>query len=451
MTQFQTAQTTSEASQGELRRVLTYWDAVALIAGIMIGSGIFATPPQIAGSLDRFGPMIFVWLLGGLLAMCGALCYAELAGMFPRTGGGFIFQREIYGKPVAFVSGWSSLLITYPSSIAAIATVFAIYFKRLVPDVPLSEGIIAAILSLLFCGLNIIGVLLGARIQRTLTFAKVAALVALVGFAAIYRDGSWSNLTPVWAAPSGGWQLGAFALAMASVMWTYEGWADGPTIAGEVKDLQRDLPRALLIGTGLVTLVYILLNAAYVYVMSIPGIAASESVAVDMAQRTMGQYGGLFVTLLILASTAGSVNGSVIGASRVCFAMSREGLFFESVGRVHSRLQTPANALVIIGVMTAAYCLLGTFDQLIRYFVFVAMIWFIMNIVGVFILRARRPDAPRPFRVPGYPFTPAIFLIVGLGLMYQLLQENTRDSLIGVGVLVLSFPAYWIWRKFHQK
>ncbi len=444
-------QKSSQTPPGELRRVLTYWDAVALIAGIMIGSGIFATPPQIAGSLDRFGPMISVWLLGGLLAMCGALCYAELAGMFPRTGGAFIFQREIYGKPVAFVSGWSSLLITYPSSIAAIATVFAIYFKRLVPGVPLSEGIIAAVLSLVFCGLNIVGVVLGARIQRTLTFAKVGALVALVVFAIFYQEGSWSNLSPIWAAPSGGWQIGAFALAMASVMWTYEGWADGPTIAGEVKDIRRDLPRALLIGTGMVTLIYILLNAAYVYVMSIPGIAASESVAVDMAQRTMGQYGGLFVTLLILASTAGSVNGSVIGASRVCFAMSREGLFFESVGRVHKRLQTPANALVIIGVMTAAYCLLGTFDQLVRYFVFIAMIWFVMNIVGVFILRARRPNVERPFRVPGYPVTPAVFLIVILGLMYQLFYENTRDSLIGLGVLALSFPTYWIWRRFHQK
>lgn len=274
--------------------------------------------------------------------------------------------------------------------------------------------------------------------------------MSLVVFAIFYQEGSWSNLTPVWSAPSGGWQIGAFALAMASVMWTYEGWADGPTIAGEVRDLRRDMPRALIIGTGLVTLVYILLNTAYVYVMSIPGIAASDSVAVNMAQRTMGQYGGLFVTLLILASTAGSVNGSVIGASRVCFAMSREGLFFESVGRVHKRLQTPANALMITGGMTTAYCLLGTFDQLIRYFVFIAMLWFLMNIVGVFILRIRRPDADRPFRVPGYPFTPAVFIIVIMGLVYQLLAENTRDSLIGLGVLVMSFPTYWIWQKFHK-
>lgn len=431
--------------------MLTHWDASALIAGIMIGSGIFATPPQVAASLGTFGPMLLVWLLGGLLAMCGALTYAELAGMFPRTGGAFVFLKEIYGRLPAFVMGWSSLLITYPSSIAAIAMVFGIYLKRLVPGMPLSEAGIAAFLSLALCGLNIAGVVLGARVQLALTIAKVGALVTLVVFAAVSGAGRWSNLTPLWAAPSAGWQVGTLALALASVMWTYEGWADGPTIAGEVKDIRRDLPRALMLGTGAVTVVYLLVNAAYASVLSLPGIAASDSVAVDMADNTMGRYGGLFVTLLILASTAGSVNGSVIGASRVCFAMSREGLFFTTVGRVHPRLATPANALAIIGLATATYCLLGTFDQLIRYFVFVAMIWFIMNIAGVFILRVRRPDADRPFRVPGYPITPAIFLLVGLGLLVQLLRENTRDSLVGLGLLALSAPTYWIWRRLHAK
>lgn len=443
--------TSPSAAPGELRRVLTYWDAVALIAGIMIGSGIFATPPQIASTMDRFGPMIMVWLLGGLLALCGALTYAELAAMYPRTGGVFVFLKEAWGRPPAFVYGWSALLITYPASIAAVSVVFAAYFKRLVPEFPLPENTIAALLALAACSVNVIGVVLGARVQRTFTAAKIAALVALVGFAAISSAGRFENLTPIWATPSQGWQLGALALAMAAVLWTYEGWSDGPTLSGECRDKRRDLPRALMIGTGMVTLVYILINASYVYVMSIPGIAASSSVAVDMAERTMGQYGGLFVNLLVLASTAGSVNGMVIAGSRVSFAMAHEGLFFNVVGRVHPQLKTPANAVIVLGVVSATYCLLGTFDQLIRYFVFISMIWYVMSILAVFRLRITQPAADRPFRVPLYPITPAIFLLAASGLLYQLYHENTRDSIIGLVILAVSLPTYWVWRKFHQK
>lgn len=437
------------ASPRELRRVLTRWDAVALIAGIMIGSGIFATPPQIAGSLDRFGPMISVWLLGGLLAICGALTYAELAAMFPRTGGAVVFLEEAYGRAPAFVYGWSALFITYPASVAAISVVFAAYFKRLFPGIPLPDGVIAALLVGIVCVVNILGVVLGARVQRTFTGAKVAALLALVGFAVISDFGRWENLTPVWSAPSGGWHLGAFALAMASVMWTFEGWSEAPTLSGECRDLKRDVPSALIIGTAMVTGIYLLVNSAYVYVMSIPGIAESGSIAVDMAEKTMGRHGALFVNLLVVVSTAGSVNGSIIGGSRMSFAIARDGLFFAPVAHVHRRFHTPATALTILGVIAAVYCLLGTFEQLIRYFVFVAMIWFVLNIAAVYVLRKRRPHVQRPFRVPGYPVTPLLFLVPALGLLYQLYIENTRDSSIGLLILAVSFPVYWVWRRWY--
>jgi APA family basic amino acid/polyamine antiporter len=440
----------SPPATGELRRVLSMWDAAALIVGIVIGSGIFATPPSIAASLDRFGPMISVWLLGGLLALCGALTYAELAAMYPRTGGVFVFLREAYGRPFAFVYGWSALLITYPASIAAVAVVFASYLTRLFPALPLPQPIVAAILSLLMCGLNMLGVILGARVQRVFTAAKVGALATLVAFAAFSAAGHWEHLTPVFAAPSMGWSISAFALAMASVMWTFEGWADGPTLSGEVKNVRTDLPRALCIGTALVTVIYILVNTSYAYVLSIPGIASSDSVAIDMASATFGASGALFVNLLVLVSTVGSVNGMAIGGSRVFFAMARDGLFFESVGRVHRRFQTPANSLLILGGVSAAYCLSGTFEQIIRYFVFIAMIWFVMVIASVFIFRRRNPDADRPFRVPFYPVTPALFLLVAVGLLYQLYQDNTRDSAIGLGILAVSLPTYWLWRRWRK-
>ncbi|HUU46547.1 MAG TPA: amino acid permease [Acidobacteriota bacterium] len=432
---------------GGLRRVLTHWDATALIVGIVIGSGIFATPPQIAGSLDRFGPMISVWLLGGLLALTGALTYAEMATMFPRTGGSYVFLRETFGKAPAFIFGWSALFITYPASVAAVAVVFAAYLNRLVPISPGGQPYVAAVLAIFMCGLNMLGVILGARVQRAFTAAKVTALVSLVLVPIVFMSGRWENLTPIFASPTAGWSATAWALGMAAVIWTFEGWADGPTLSGEVRNIRTDLPRALLTGTLLVTGIYILVNTAYVYVLGIPRIAATDTVAVDMATHVFGSGGALFVTLLVLVSTVGSINGMVIAGSRVFYAMARDGLFFESVGRVHPRFRTPANALGILAVVSAIYCLLGTFEQIIRYFVFIAMIWFILVTLGAIILRIRRPRADRPYRVPLYPITPILFLIVATGLAAQLFIDNTRDAIIGLGVIVLSIPIYFLWRR----
>jgi amino acid transporter len=443
-------QSTPAGNQTRLRRVLTHWDATALIVGIMIGSGIFATPPEVAGSLDAFGPMISVWILGGLLALCGALVYAEMATLFPRTGGVYVFIRETYGRAPAFAYGWSTLLITYPASIAAIAVVFAAYLARLIPGIEPVRPFVAAGLVLSLSALNILGVVLGARVQRVFTGAKVAALAALILFAVTSAAGQWQHLTPVLSLPSGGWDLSGWALALVAVMWTYEGWAEAPTLSGEVKDVGRDLPRALIVGTLLVIAIYLLINTAYVYVLSIPQIAAGDSVAVDMASRTFGASGALFVALLVVVSTAGSVNGSVISASRVLFAMADDGCFFRVVGRVQPRFKTPANALAIIAVASAGYCLLGTFQEIIRYFVFNAMIWFGLVTIAVMILRRRLPDVPRPFRVPFYPLPPVLFLIVAIGLAAQLFVTSRRDVLVGLGLLALSLPAYLLWRRVQR-
>jgi amino acid transporter len=443
--------TSSMSGRNSLRRVLTHWDAAALIVGIMIGSGIFATPPDVVASLDSFGPMLSVWILGGLLSLSGALVYAEMATLFPRTGGVFVFIRQTYGRLPAFAYGWSALLITYPASIAAIAIVFAAYLARLMPGLEPLRPWVAASLILFLSGLNILGVILGARIQRVFTATKVAALVSLVLIAITSAAGQWENFIPLVTTPSGGWSMSGWALALVAVMWTYEGWAEAPTLAGEVKDIRTDLPRALITGTLLVTAVYLLVNCAYVFVLSIPGIAASDSVAVDMAARTFGSYGALFVALLVVVSTAGSVNGSVISSSRVLFAMAGDGLFFRAVGRVQPRFKTPAVSIMVLGVTSAAYCLLGTFQEVMRYFVFNAMIWFSLVAVALIILRHRRPDAERPFRVPFYPFTPIVFIIVALGLASQLLIDNTRDALVGLGLLALSLPVYFLWRRIRRE
>jgi amino acid transporter len=430
--------------------VLNHWDAVALMVGIVIGSGIFATPPQIAQSLDSFGSMISVWVLGGVLALCGALSYAEMAALYPRTGGVYVFLRESYGRMPAFMYGWSALLITYPASIAAVAVVFATYLTRLFPALHSVQPYLAAGLALCMCALNMLGVKLGARVQRAFTAAKVLALVSLVGFAFVTLSGRWENLTPIFAMPTAGWSATAWALAMASVLWTFEGWADGPTLSGEVRNIRTDLPRALFISAALVTGVYVLVNTAYVYVLGIPAIAQTDSVAVDLATSAIGPYGAVFVTILVVVSTVGCVNGMVIAGSRVFFAMARDGLFFEWVGRVQPRFLTPANSLAVLGVVSAWYCLLGTFEEIMKYFIFVASIWYIFVTLSVIIQRRKHPNADRPYRVPLYPIPPLLFVIAATGLTYQLLLDNTRDALIGLALLALSIPIYFLWRKLRK-
>jgi len=434
----------------KLKRVLNMWDAAALIVGIIIGSGIFAVPPSIARDLDSFLPLIGVWVAGGVLALAGALTYAELSTMFPRTGGPYVFLHETYGPFPAFAYGWSAILITYPASMAAVAVFFAITLSHWVPMSSAGQSAVASGLCIVVALLNTLGVKLGARVQRALTAAKVLAISAIPIFGFLLMKGDVANFTPVAAAPSGGWSLTAMALAMAAVMWTFEGWADAPTLAGEVTDLKRDIPRALILGTVGVMVIYVAVNAAYVYLLGIEGIAASEGVAPDAAAAVFGPAGAIGVTALILVSTASSLNAMTISGSRVVFAMSQDGLFLKSAGSVHRRFETPAVALIVLGVIGAIYAALGTFEQIIRYFVFVAMIWFSLNILAVFILRRKRPNADRPFRVPLYPVTPAIFLGSALGLMIQLYRDNTRDAIVGLILIALSIPIYLIWKRFSR-
>ncbi len=430
-----------------LRRVLGSGDAAALIVGVMIGSGIFATPPLVAGHLPSAGAMLAIWALGGVLALCGALCYAELSGMFPETGGAYVFLREGYGRLPSFVFGWSELLVTYPASIAAVSVVFIAYLSRLVPIPEPARPAAAAALCLVLAGLNVLGVRLGAWSLRIFTGSKVLALAAIVGFAFLARRGSAANLAPLWVTPEGGWSAGAVALSLVAVIWTYEGWADGPTLAGEVRDEKRDVARALLFGTLGVAAIYLLVNLAYVFVLGVDGVSRSDAVAVDTALRVFGPAGGLFVTLLVLVSTLGSVLAMIIAASRVFFAVGRDGLFFERVGRVHPRFKTPAYALAAVGGVSAAYTLLGTFEEIIRYFVFVATLWFVFIIGSVILHRLRRPHHPRPFRVPLYPLPPLVYLVVAIGLLVQLAREAPRDAVVGVAVLAASVPVYFLWER----
>ncbi len=430
-----------------LRRVLTSWDVAALIVGIIIGSGIFATPPVIAGHLPGTAAMLLVWLLGGFMSLCGALCFAELAGMFPHTGGSYVFLREAYGRMPAFIYGWSAFMITYPASIAGVSVVFTAYLARLFPAVEPVRPYVAAGLCLTVAAVNIAGVRLGALTLRAFTAAKVLALSLIFVVALLAGRGSIANLEPLWGAPEAGWSLAPIALSLAAVLWTYEGWSDGPTLSGELRDPSRDMTRALVIGTLGITVIYVLTNLAYLFVLGVEGVRSTDSVAVDVAQRVMGDAGSTFVTLLVLASTLGSIMGMMIGGSRVFYALGRDGLFIRAVGTVHATRRTPAASLGGLALIAALYCLVATFEGIVRYFVFISTLWFILNIGSVILHRIRRPHADRPFRVPFYPWPVVLFLCAAIALWIQLLLENTRDSLIGMGILLLAVPVYHAWRR----
>jgi amino acid transporter len=440
-----------EPPRTELRRVLGVWDAAALMVGVMIGSGIFATPPIVAGYVPNAAGILGIWALGGLAALCGALCFAELTGMFPMTGGSYAFLREAYGRFPSFAYGWSALLITYPASIAAVSVVFTAYLANVVPIANSTRPWIAAALCLLMTGLNIIGVRLGAAVLRLMTGAKILALglVAIAGIVAARHISLPS--TPAGVTPAPAWSLAALALAFTSIVWTYEGWADGPTIAGETRRPERDVPRALLLGTLAVTAIYLLANVAYLLVLGRDGLQKTDRAAVAIAQAAFGDRGGAFVTLLVLVSTLGSILGMIIAASRVFFAMGRDRLFFSWVGNVHPRFHTPAAALMGVGLISAIYAVVGTFEGIIRYFVFVSGLFFLLIISSVFLHRRRHPDAPRPVRIPFYPLPPILYLVVEVTLLVQLLRENARPSLIGLAIVLASVPVYVVWERVRSR
>jgi len=421
------------------------------MVGVMIGSGIFATPPLVAGYVPSAAGILGIWALGGLAALCGALCFAELTAMFPMTGGSYAFLREAFGRFPSFAYGWSALLITYPASIAAVSVVFTAYLANVVPIADSTRPWIAALLCLVLTGLNIIGVRLGATILRLMTGAKIVALglVAIAGIIAARHISLPS--APAGGAATPAWSLAALALAFTSIVWTYEGWTDGPTIAGETRRPERDVPKALLMGTLAVTVIYLLANVAYLLVLGLDGLRKTDRAAVAIAQATFGNRGGAFVTLLVLVSTLGSILAMIIAASRVFFAMGRDRLFFAWVGNVHSRFHTPAAALMGVGLISAVYAVVGTFEGIIRYFVFVSGLFSLLIIGSVFLHRRRRPNAPRPVRIPLYPLPPILFLVVEVTLLTQLLRENAGPSLIGLGIVLASVPVYLIWERARSR
>ncbi|HEX6911238.1 MAG TPA: amino acid permease, partial [Longimicrobium sp.] len=438
------------AGVDRLPRRLGIWSAAAVLVGSTIGSGIFRVPSGVAERVETLGAFALIWIVGGLVALVGALTIAELAAMFPRSGGIYVFLREAYGPLPAFLFGWTELLVIRPSALGAIAMIFAEYAGRLFGYGPEWVRWVAAGTILVLASANIRSIRWGAAVQNLSTIAKVAAIVglAMVAFAMGGGGGGGALANPNGLAPAS-WV--GFGLALVSVMWAYDGWADLTFIAGEVRDPGRTMPRAIIGGVLGVIAIYLIVVTAYLFVLTMPEMAASTLVASDVAQKLFGAVGASVVAGMVMLSTFGALNGSTMTGPRIFYAMAEDGNFFRPIAAVHPRWKTPFAAIGLAAGLGIAYVLGRDFQQLADSFVLGIWPFYALAVLGVFRLRRTRPDAERPYRTWGYPVVPVLFLVGALGMLLNSAINDTSNTALGFGIMLAGIPAFFLWRAIQGR
>ena len=435
---------------GALTRRLGLWSAVAVLVGSTIGSGIFRSPAGVTDKLPGPLPLLAVWAAGGLFALCGALTIAELSGAFPETGGTYVFIREGWGRMPAFLFGWAELTLIRAASLGAISTTFAEYFIRVLghePSVaPYSNyvHVVAAVAIVLTATFNYVGVRWGSLVQNLTTLAKYGGLMFIILLAlAIGLPRTGGHYTP--AVPPGSFSLAPFGLALVSVLWAFDGWADLSFVSGEVRDPRRNLPRAIIIGVSAVIAIYLLANVAYLAVLPVDEIRHSKLVAADVAQRLLGSPGVVFVACTVMLSTFGSLNGVLFTSPRIFFAMADDRLFFRRMAAVHPRFGTPYVSILMVSAIGVVFVLLRSFESLSSSFVTAIVPFYALGVGSVFILR-KRADYDPPFRAPFFPLVPTMFILASLFLLGNaILDPSSRWPTLGVlGVILLGIPVYYL-------
>lgn len=422
---------------------------VAVSVGVAIGSGIFRVPATVASQLGTPGPILLCWILGGIIALCGALTVAELAGALPRSGGIFAYLLEAYGPLPAFLFGWTELVVIRASALGAIATIFAEYLGYFVPLTASQVRYVAAVAIIAIGTINYVGVQRAAVLQSATTVLKYAALLALGLLAFTASGGSASHFTPTWPA---GISLSLLATALIPVLWTYDGWADPATMAGEISDPQRNLPRALIAGALCVTLVYLVVNVGFLYALPPTQMADSRLIASTVASRIplLGTAGTAAIAGAVILSAFSGLNASMMTGSRVFFAMADRGLFFRGVARVSPRFQSPSVAIWLATVLGVAYVLENDFAQLADKFILGIWPFYALTVAAVFVLRRKRPDLPRPYKVWGYPLVPAIFLLASVFMVLNALVTDPRDTGVTLLIIVVGVPVYLAWNRLSR-
>ncbi len=433
----------------QLLRALGPWPATSIVIGIMIGSAVFIVPAEITREVGSQGWALAVWITTGILSLFGALSFAELAAMMPLAGGQYVYLREAYGSLVSFLCGWTFFLAVQSGSISAVAAGFAQYLGDFLSLSVAQEKWAAAAVIVVLTAINYRGVKEGGAVQSVLTGLKVGAMASLIALGFLLVHGSPGGLRSV-PVPAGGRFAASFGVAMVAALWAYDGWNNVTFAAGEVASPERNLPLALILGTGVVVAIYAGLNLVYYHVLPLEAIASSQRVAADAAAVILGRSGSHAVALAILIAMVGSANGMVLAGARIYYAMAADGLFFRWCASVHPRFRTPHLALVVQAGWAIVLVLLGRYEQLFTYVIFAAWIFYSLTAFAVIILRRRRPEAVRPYRVWGYPWVPVVFVLAGAMFVLNTLREKPVEAGWGSLIVAVGAPVYWLWKRFSR-
>ena len=434
--------------QPELARVLGLTDVIGIVVGSVIGSGIFIVPATIALQLRSPLLIIAVWLVGGALTFFGALCFAELGGMYPQAGGTYVYLREAYGPLVGFLFGWTLFLVVDCGAMAALAAAFSTkYLPYFVALSPAATRAVTVSFIVFLIAVNYVGVRHGANLQNLLTAIKLLAVVAVAALAFLFAEGSTAHFTSPAVEPMSFGLVGRFGAALIACLWAYKGWEAASYSTGELRNPQRNLFLGLLAGCLLVVLAYVATNLAYLWVFPAATIAGSERIAADVLTLSIGPVGTSIISALILLSILGAANANALTTPRVFYAMAEDGVFFSAATRVHPRFRTPHVAILAMGAWVIVLAMSGTFEQLFTFVVFGQCVFLVLTVAAVLVLRARRPDLPRPVRVWGFPFTPLVFIAASLFIAVSALVTGFWNAMAGLGLILLGVPVYYVWRR----
>lgn len=432
----------------QLSRVLNFRDLVFLIIGTVIGSGIFLVPGAVLRTVANSVPLaLAVWFTGGMVSLLGALTYGELSAMMPKAGGLYVFIRDAFGPFLAFLFGWTLFLVISTGSVATLAVAFSAYIAEFLPLTFVEGKLIALAMIVVIAAVNVHGTRDSADLQNVMTAVKVGAIVIMSGVLLwLGRNSTGGDALPL----SLGALSSGFGMAMISVLWAYEGWQYATFSAGETIHPQRNFPRAFLTGSACLVAIYLLANVGYLKALGSAQVAASNRVAATAVSAVIGGLAGKIVALAILISIFSAANSVVLTASRVYFAMASDGLFFRRLSEVHPRFGTPAFSVIATAGWAAILAASGTFEQLLTYVIFVGWMFYALAAASVFVYRRRNPKAERPYKVPGYPITPAIFILAAAVLVLNTIVTQPLRGAVGIGIVMTGLPAYMIWRRLRK-
>ncbi|HWP83438.1 MAG TPA: amino acid permease [Bacteroidota bacterium] len=454
-----------------LARELGFREGFAIHVGSIIGSGIFIVPATMAGHLPAFGPLLLVWILSGGLTLFGALSLAELSAILPQAGGPYVYLRHSFGRLLAFLFSWNDFFINKAGSAAALAVGFATYLGHFVPATSPENAFYVASYSLLgqpmefsfgwtqitaiavivlVTFFNVRGVKFGGWVMNIFTAAKLMALVGLIAAVVVSGRGSWSNIQPWWPEQWEAGMFSAFGVAMISALWAYDGWISVTLNTGEFRNPQREVPLSLILGTVTVIAVYLAANLAYASVIPLSDMPASSRIAADVAKVVLGPIGASLIVIGIMSSMFGTTNAQLLTGPRSLYAAGTDGTFSRKFGEIHPRFRTPYVAILTLGIWGAILTLSGTYDQIAAYVVFGSWAFYALTALCVIILRRKMPDAKRPYKAWAYPYGTLLFVGIAGWFIFNTLVEDTRNAIVGIGLLALGIPFYYYWRNKNR-